>query len=665
MKDSGSMKKIFGENGEQLPLLIGLILILIVANYVFLSTKIPMWACHAVTVVLIIVAAWCASAGSKYVRKQHYEYLQRREEVLFKKIEGLNDMLDSLKRHATLSNKQSGDSMGSWTEATDKLLEVFENRTKEVQASLAGQAEIIEEKVVSKMSGDLSVLSEKVEALLSSESQTGNEWADDVEKNLVNAFHSLEDKIAVQLGESVRKLDAVLTTMNDHNDVFSSKQSETSEAIKQWMETERNTSLEEVLFKLDSVVGEMKEFAARPSENTSDPQMVETLIADRMDPILLNLEEGRKLLENLGALVQNDEQKTSSLLADVSERLLSDMQSAQEEKYQLLKKEIEALTRRLEEGIQPISAESSETSSLVSQTVELTKTLEEKRQQDAEQFDLIKKQMDVIERVLVGKVMESTTGSTVESIAKMSAELNRSIRELQSAGQGTEKMFHVVNSELSAVKEKLEQLSLATADGENSESTQMNAELAESLSNILLRLDNIEKKSAMSKTNVGALSVETEKVNAMLTEKMEQFGDLVTGMQNEVSRLLLRVLVSQDDHTERVQKTYDSMLSQMSGMMNDTKTEIGLLKHSVEDGHRVLSENDRQSLKTAEEQLVQSTAMKEKIDVYSSVSENYRKDMLMKLDYLQQQMQSLNLLAEVLRDVSMNSKLYNFRSDVR
>ncbi len=665
MKDSGSMKKIFGENGEQLPLLIGLILILIVANYVFLSTKIPMWACHAVTVVLIIVAAWCASAGSKYVRKQHYEYLQRREEVLFKKIEGLNDMLDSLKRHATLSNKQSGDSMGSWTEATDKLLEVFENRTKEVQASLAGQAEIIEEKVVSKMSGDLSVLSEKVEALLSSEPQTGNEWADDVEKNLVNAFHSLEDKIAVQLGESVRKLDAVLTTMNDHNDVFSSKQSETSEAIKQWMETERNTSLEEVLFKLDSVVGEMKEFAARPSENTSDPQMVETLIADRMDPILLNLEEGRKLLENLGALVQNDEQKTSSLLADVSERLLSDMQSAQEEKYQLLKKEIEALTRRLEEGIQPISAESSETSSLVSQTVELTKTLEEKRQQDAEQFDLIKKQMDVIERVLVGKVMESTTGSTVESIAKMSAELNRSIRELQSAGQGTEKMFHVVNSELSAVKEKLEQLSLATADGENSESTQMNAELAESLSNILLRLDNIEKKSAMSKTNVGALSVETEKVNAMLTEKMEQFGELVNGMQNEISRLLLRVLVSQDDHTERVQKTYDSMLSQISGMMNDTKRDLDLLKHSVEDGHRVLAENDRQSLKTAEEQLVQNTAMKEKIDVYSSVSENYRKDMLMKLDYLQQQMQSLNLLAEVLRDVSMNSKLYNFRSDVR
>lgn len=665
MKDSGSMKKIFGENGEQLPLLIGLILILIVANYVFLSTKIPIWACHAVTVVLIIAAAWCASAGSKYVRKQHYEYLQRREEVLFKKIEGLNDMLDSLKRHATLSNKQSGDSMGSWTEATDKLLEVFENRTKEVQASLAGQAEIIEEKVVSKMSGDLSVLSEKVEALLSSEPQTGNEWADDVEKNLVNAFHSLEDKIAVQLGESVRKLDAVLTTMNDHNDVFSSKQSETSEAIKQWMETERNTSLEEVLFKLDSVVGEMKEFAARPSENTSDPQMVETLIADRMDPILLNLEEGRKLLENLGALVQNDEQKTSSLLADVSERLLSDMQSAQEEKYQLLKKEIEALTRRLEEGIQPISAESSETSSLVSQTVELTKTLEEKRQQDAEQFDLIKKQMDVIERVLVGKVMESTTGSTVESIAKMSAELNRSIRELQSAGQGTEKMFHVVNSELSAVKEKLEQLSLATADGENSESTQMNAELAESLSNILLRLDNIEKKSAMSKTNVGALSVETEKVNAMLTEKMEQFGELVNGMQNEISRLLLRVLVSQDDHTERVQKTYDSMLSQISGMMNDTKRDLDLLKHSVEDGHRVLSENDRQSLKTAEEQLVQNTAMKEKIDVYSSVSENYRKDMLMKLDYLQQQMQSLNLLAEVLRDVSMNSKLYNFRSDVR
>lgn len=665
MKDSGSMKKIFGENGEQLPLLIGLILILIVANYVFLSTKIPIWACHAVTVVLIIAAAWCASAGSKYVRKQHYEYLQRREEVLFKKIEGLNDMLDSLKRHATLSNKQSGDSMGSWTEATDKLLEVFENRTKEVQASLAGQAEIIEEKVVSKMSGDLSVLSEKVEALLSSEPQTGNEWADDVEKNLVNAFHSLEDKIAVQLGESVRKLDAVLTTMNDHNDVFSSKQSETSEAIKQWMETERNTSLEEVLSKLDSVVGEMKEFAARPSENTSDPQMVETLIADRMDPILLNLEEGRKLLENLGALVQNDEQKTSSLLADVSERLLSDMQSAQEEKYQLLKKEIEALTRRLEEGIQPISAESSETSSLVSQTVELTKTLEEKRQQDAEQFDLIKKQMDVIERVLVGKVMESTTGSTVESIAKMSAELNRSIRELQSAGQGTEKMFHVVNSELSAVKEKLEQLSLATADGENSESTQMNAELAESLSNILLRLDNIEKKSAMSKTNVGALSVETEKVNAMLTEKMEQFGELVNGMQNEISRLLLRVLVSQDDHTERVQKTYDSMLSQISGMMNDTKRDLDLLKHSVEDGHRVLAENDRQSLKTAEEQLVQNTAMKEKIDVYSSVSENYRKDMLMKLDYLQQQMQSLNLLAEVLRDVSMNSKLYNFRSDVR
>lgn len=665
MKDSGSMKKIFGENGEQLPLLIGLILILIVANYVFLSTKIPIWACHAVTVVLIIAAAWCASAGSKYVRKQHYEYLQRREEVLFKKIEGLNDMLDSLKRHATLSNKQSGDSMGSWTEATDKLLEVFENRTKEVQASLAGQAEIIEEKVVSKMSGDLSVLSEKVEALLSSEPQTGNEWADDVEKNLVNAFHSLEDKIAVQLGESVRKLDAVLTTMNDHNDVFSSKQSETSEAIKQWMETERNTSLEEVLSKLDSIVGEMKEFAARPSENTSDSQRVETLIADRMDPILLNLEEGRKLLENLGALVQNDEQKTSSLLADVSERLLSDMQSAQEEKYQLLKKEIEALTRRLEEGIQPISAESSETSSLVSQTVELTKTLEEKRQQDAEQFDLIKKQMDVIERVLVGKVMESTTGSTVESIAKMSAELNRSIRELQSAGQGTEKMFHVVNSELSAVKEKLEQLSLATADGENSESTQMNAELAESLSNILLRLDNIEKKSAMSKTNVGALSVETEKVNAMLTEKMEQFGELVNGMQNEISRLLLRVLVSQDDHTERVQKTYDSMLSQISGMMNDTKRDLDLLKHSVEDGHRVLSENDRQSLKTAEEQLVQNTAMKEKIDVYSSVSENYRKDMLMKLDYLQQQMQSLNLLAEVLRDVSMNSKLYNFRSDVR
>ena len=134
----------------------------------------------------------------------------------------------------------------------------------------------------------------------------------------------------------------------------------------------------------------------------------------------------------------------------------------------------------------------------------------------------------------------------------MSAELNRSIRELQSAGQGTEKMFHVVNSELSAVKEKLEQLSLATADGENSESTQMNAELAESLSNILLRLDNIEKKSAMSKTNVGALSGETEKVNAMLTEKMEQFGELVNGMQNEISRLLLRVLVSQDDHTERV-----------------------------------------------------------------------------------------------------------------
>lgn len=668
MKNSALMKKIFGDNGERLPLIIGVLLTMIFVVYGFLPESVPMPIRHLLTVLLILAGALCVSAVWGFTNKQYYEYLQRREEVLFKKFEGINDMLDSLKRHATLSNKQSEQSNGSWTEATDKILQVFENRANEVKESISGQAGMIEEKIAEKMSGEINSLSGKVDALLTSEPAKGSDWSESVEKNLGDAFRSLEDKVANQLGVTARKLDEVIAAVAEHNNVLSAQQNDLGSNVQEWTNSENETSLREVLEKLEHIQNELKDIAARPTETGSDATVFEAMLSDRIEPILSNLEQERSLLQHLSDLVENDGKNTSSLLTDVSERLSADIakgQSSHEEYYQTVKQQVEDLAKRLENNIPStvVSHDQESISAFASQASELSKIMEVKGRQDAEQFDQIRKQMDIIERVLVEKVMDSTTSTTVESIAKMSAEVNRNIRELQNAGQGAENMFRAVSVELSGVRERLENLSAMVSEGDNSAvSAKVGEELGDSFQKIMLRLDSIEEQTMKEKSVSGAMS---EEAGALLAERMDQLGSVVSGMQNEVTRLLLRVLVSQDDQSEQSQKKYDAMLSQMSGMMNDTKAQLDVLKHFVEDGHRALSENDRKSIQTAEEQLVQSAAMREKIEVYSTVSENYRKDMLMKLDYLQQQMQSLNLLAEVLKDVSMNSKLYNFRSDVR
>lgn len=685
MKVLNKITKFFEDRAKYWYIVIAIFIILEVIDYGYVSKVIPVWGCNIITLVLVILATLYNAIMYHYIRNKIKNYMSNRQDILFERIENLQGHIDDLDERNIELEKQLSEALQKsmdenivktiteLSSVIDKADTNVKNRIQEFEDRMSGKLDKDTENIQKQMAvgfGEQKKLTESNKEIISEQMSAAvvkfdKQIMDCAVKltDSINEVHKKQlDKTAEFNADMVELFKTQGNCLEEMSDSIEKKIGES--AIANASQTEElNSSIIVLQHSMENETQNIVDTALSSMEQLSN------LFASEAETESIHNDEMLKVLGKLNSLVVTRGNQTDIAVTDALSRLTAlmnkdteqilctitdsslNLSGKMDEKKQCDDKAFENLKEQItlseEEGKSQITASAEKVKEFISISSEMTRNAISLSSIETE--NCLSASSEEIKSVVSALAAEQKEAMVVsENNIITVSELARSIRtdvsELnQAIADDTEQLKKQNDAALDFISNKFTDIT-DTVNNNNSTSIERiySAETGILQAIIAGKTAGEESENRIlaeiftgGKTNMEVIISEISKVREYQAESLS---NKTSAMQNELTKLMIELLDKQEENAEKVKSAYDGIFNQAVLFSNNVKNQIKLLQDSVD------SRNG---------QLSQTALLKDKVDTYSKVSENYQKEISVRLENLQRQVLNLNSLTEVLKNLSV------------